>query len=168
MPNCIWASGQCQSSSYTIVWKTEDHAVCPYEQHGTYNASVSQNHILIDTIQIAVTLTRKEELKRCNFGDDPRHMYPIHNTDRNMLVRVIAGKDIVNNEYVYYSYSRIEGPKIGQRKPGSSFFDHMGTQANELDPINPKLQFVFDKISQLEEQQFRQIYYELCRSAQRD
>lgn len=136
-----WAqSGYCMTPLNTIIWPTTNfRSVCQYTKTGTYTARMLGNYITIEKIQGAFTVRRRT--KFCNLSNT-------YKTAQGVLVQL-------------YNHSQ----------PVKSLDLHLDFDLNisqlENDPVNAKLQFLFTKIQQFEMENFRSIWKELCRSADR-
>ncbi len=58
LPGCQWPStGYCQTPDGTVVWNASALSpICPYALKGTFDASLSHKHILIEDLQGAFTI----------------------------------------------------------------------------------------------------------------
>ncbi len=135
--HCLAKVGHCQNKHATIIWQARElvkRANCTHEFKGEYMARKSGNFVIIETLQVAYTLTAE-------YKDDCMGRY----------YRTKQGGTRIKIAYF------TAGPRRMTRPRRSTFSRNL-----DPDPINGKLQFLEFQINQNLETQFASLWTQFC------
>lgn len=142
---CSPQAGYCTTSEGIIMWNAQNlTSTCQYQIAGTYNASIAGKFVIIDSAQISLTVIgNKTPPPYCKLVNSFKTAQgPILIPKQNDIHR--AWLNLADEEQ--YVQKVNDTPR---------------------DPINIKLQYLEAKILQIENQNFRALWLELCRVADR-
>uniref|UniRef100_A0A915IKK2 Uncharacterized protein n=1 Tax=Romanomermis culicivorax TaxID=13658 RepID=A0A915IKK2_ROMCU len=128
--------GQCLNVGGTIVWNaTKFEDYCPLALVGNFTGHIMKDHIIVDEIQGAFQLVVL--ISTC-------HLENAYSTEQGPVLQ------FGNNDQQFLPQNRASDFTV---------------TPSDKDPLNPKLQFLYDKIMEQESQIFKTMWTELCRSA---
>lgn len=141
---CHIISGQCVSRDSVLVWNpTPFKNTCQYKTLGkTYEAKLSFPYLIIDELQIGLTIF--QAFTSCSL------LYSFL-TRQGILIRVPFRSDF--ELVIRHWKSKPTDIEVSTNKV--------------LDPENPKLQYLLDKVEHIEKTNFREVWLEMCRAVQR-
>ncbi len=137
MGGCRAKLGRCVTSEYVIIWEPHNlMSLCPFEAQGTYHVTVGDRHVLIEKLQVAFSYLNPPIQHPCL----PRGVVMM---DQGIGLLFPHGRIPLNCQ------SRL---KLASQRQN----------ATDSDPLNPKLQYLFDKVVEMELIGFRRVWQELC------
>lgn len=145
--HCRLSYGVCTHPEYVIIWDARSDRVCPYVDLGKFIGKSNGKYITIDALQVATQATTQDVTttkKECEATED-------HTLEAD------------------YEWLKSEDGWLLLGSNGTykrSLSQPLHTPYNVNDPLNPKFQYLFDKVHELAKADFEETWKELCRLAE--
>ena len=155
---CDARLGECVQPDSIILWHHSYYLrTCPYTFLSIQPARIQGQHLVVESLQMALSFSKSRQ--RAPPCVQHRMQTRDRNNTRNAFVTdqgVVVGMQRNEKD----STMRFLFSNVSEGKQLLSNFD-------KFDPLNLKLQFLYDKIVEMERTNFRSVWLEMCHIAER-
>ncbi|MCP3685736.1 MAG: hypothetical protein GY861_24070, partial [bacterium] len=145
---CHAVDGQCSTNEGVIIWHLRNLTkICPCTVKGTYHAEIIGQHIIINSIQTAYSFSA----------------LPLPNNAR--CIETFTNR--CDDQGGVFLQFPMEEPDWWSSNSTLSNLSLKAESSSDPDPVNSKLEYLMEKIQQIDFRSFRELWFHLCSLAER-